>query len=267
MLVNGILLHVRRDEVENPKASIILTHGIAEHSGRYDALVSALNNQGYNVIRYDIRGHGQSQGDRGKLKSFHQTIDDLHALVEMEKNLDTKHIFLFGHSMGALIVNMYAVKYHDVDGIISSAAPSYFVKDVLPFRIIGYKWLGFLSKKTNFADDQLSRIKEVEDAYMNDPLNLKKFYFSLAGNMMVSGVRYLNRHIKSYETPVLLLHGEADKIVPLEFSKRLYDLIPVEDKKLITYPDAYHEILNDLDQETVREDIINWLNDKSKELS
>ncbi|MFA5471359.1 MAG: alpha/beta hydrolase, partial [Acholeplasmataceae bacterium] len=124
-----------------------------------------------------------------------------------------------------------------------------------------------LSKKTNFADDQLSRIKEVEDAYMNDPLNLKKFYFSLAGNMMVSGVRYLNRHIKSYETPVLLLHGEADKIVPLEFSKRLYDLIPVEDKKLITYPDAYHEILNDLDQETVREDIINWLNDKSKELS
>ena len=43
MLVNGILLHVRRDEVENPKASIILTHGIAEHSGRYDALASALN--------------------------------------------------------------------------------------------------------------------------------------------------------------------------------------------------------------------------------
>jgi acylglycerol lipase len=266
MLINGILLHVKRDEVENAKASVILTHGIAEHSGRYDALTKALNDAKYNVIRYDVRGHGQSQGDRGKLKSYHQMIDDLHALVEMEKKLDIKHIFLFGHSMGGIIVNMYGVKYHDVDGIVSSAAPSYFVKDVLPFKIIGYKWLGFLTKKTNFADDQLSRIKEVEEAYINDPLNLKKFYFSLAGNMMVGGVRYLNKNIKKYETPVLLLHGEADKIVPVDFSRRLYDLIPIEDKKLITYPDAYHEILNDLDQEKVRKDIIKWLDNKVKEL-
>lgn len=266
MLINGILLHVKRDEVENAKASVILTHGIAEHSGRYEALTKALNDANYNVIRYDVRGHGQSQGDRGKLKSYHQMIDDLHALVEMEKKLDTKHIFLFGHSMGGIIVNMYGVKYHDVDGIISSAAPSYFVKDVLPFRIIGYKWLGFLAKKSNFADDQLSRIKEVEEAYINDPLNLKKFYFSLAGNMMVSGVRYLNKNIKKYETPVLLLHGEADKIVPVEFSHRLYDLIPIEDKKIITYPDAYHEILNDIDQEKVRKDIVKWLDNKVKEL-
>ena len=266
MLINGILLHVKKDEVENAKAKVILTHGIAEHSGRYDALTKALNDASYTVIRYDIRGHGQSQGARGKLRSYHQKIDDLHQLVDMEKKLDKKPVYIFGHSMGGLIVNMYGVKYHDVDGIISSAAPSYFIKDVLPFRIIGYRWLGFLAKKTNFADDQLSRIKDVEDAYINDPLNLKKFYFSLAGNMMVGGVRYLNRNIKKYDAPVLLLHGEADKIVPVEFSKRLYELLPVEDKKLITYPGAYHEILNDLDQEKVRKDIISWLDQKVKEL-
>ena len=163
--------------------------------------------------------------------------------------------------MGGLIVNLYGVKYQDVDGIISSAAPTYFIKDVLPFRIIGYRWLGFLTKKTNFADDQLSRIKSVEDAYVQDPLNLKKFYFSLAGNMFVGGVRYLNKHIKNYQTPVLLLHGETDKIVPTEFSKRIYELIPIQDKKLITYPDAYHEIFNDLDKEKTYTDVISWLNE------
>lgn len=262
MLINNILLHVKKDNVENAKATIIITHGIAEHSGRYQEITDVLNKEGFNVVRYDVRGHGQSQGRRGALKSYHQMIDDLHELViEEKKNSDLK-IFLIGHSMGGLIVNMYGVKYHDIDGIISSAAPSYFIKDVLPFRIIGYKWLGFLAKKTNFADDQLSRIKAVEEAYINDPLNLKKFYFSLAGNMFVSGVRYLNKNIKYQQTPILILHGGNDKIVPTEFSQRLMEMIPHDQKELIIYKDNYHEIFNDLDKETVFKDVVRWLKER-----
>jgi alpha-beta hydrolase superfamily lysophospholipase len=264
MLINHILLHVKRDDVENPKGTVIITHGIAEHSGRYQEITEKLNGAGFSVVRYDVRGHGQSQGKRGALKSFHQFIDDLHALVVEEKKLNPKKIYLLGHSMGGMIVNMYAVKYQDADGIISSAAPTYFIKDVLPFRFMGYKWLGFLTKKTNFADDQLSRIKAVEEAYIQDPLNLKKFYFSLAGNMFVSGVRYLNRNIKDYQTPVLILHGGNDKIVPFQFSERLLSLIPLEDKKLIIYPDNYHEIFNDLDREQVFQDVISWLLERSQ---
>jgi acylglycerol lipase len=263
MLVNQILLHVKRNDQVDAKGTVIITHGIAEHSGRYDEITSKLNQAGYTVVRYDVRGHGQSQGKRGALKTYHQCIDDLHALVIDEKKKDPKKIFLIGHSMGGLIVNMYAVKYHDIDGIISSAAPSYFIKDVLPFRVIGYKWLGFLTRKSNFANDQLSRIKQVEDDYKEDPLNLKKFHFSLAGNMFVSGVRYLNKNIKNYETPVLIMHGENDKIVPVEFSKRLYDILPIEDKKLITYPSAYHEIFNDLDREKVFADLMDWLKERT----
>lgn len=260
MLINDVLIHVKRNDVNDAKGTVIITHGIAEHSGRYEEITQKLNEAMFSVVRYDIRGHGLSQGKRGALKSYHQTIDDLHELVLEEKKNQPKKLFLIGHSMGALIVNMYGVKYHDVDGIISSAAPSNFINDVLPFRFIGYRWLGFLTKKTNFADDQLSRIKAVEEAYIQDPLNLKKFYFSLAGNMFVGGVRYLNKHIKAYQTPVLLLHGENDKIVPMQFSKRLFELLTVEDKTLITYPDAYHEIFNDLDREKTFADVILWLN-------
>ena len=258
MLINDTLLHVKRDEVENSKATIIITHGIAEHSGRYEEITQKLNESSYTVVRYDVRGHGQSQGKRGALRSYHQFIDDLHQLVIEEKKNAPKKLFLLGHSMGGLIVDMYGAKYADVDGIISSAAPSYFIKDVLPFRFIGYKWLGFLTKKTSF-DNQLSRNKAVEDAYVKDPLNLKKFHFSLAGNMFVSGVRYLNKHVENIETPMFLIHGEHDKIVPCAFSQRLFDKLKIEDKKITTYPSAYHEIFNDLDKEKVFQDVIAWL--------
>lgn len=265
MLVNGILLHVKRDEVLDAKGSIIITHGIAEHSGRYEEITKFLNDSGYSVIRYDVRGHGVSQGPRGKLKSYRQFIEDLHELVIEEKKKEPKKLYLLGHSMGGLIVLMYGVTYQDVDGIISSAAPSYFIKDVLPFRVMGYKWLGFLPKKTNFADDQLSRNKAVEEAYIEDPLVLKKFYFSLAGNMFVSGVRYLNKNIKNFSSPLLMMHGEADKIVPTSFSHRIKELIPVEDKTLITYPDNYHEIFNDLDKEKVFKDLQAWLDERAEQ--
>jgi acylglycerol lipase len=264
MLINNVLLHVRRDDVENARGSVIITHGIAEHSGRYDDVVRVLNEAGFSVVRYDVRGHGQSQGRRGWVKSFHDPVDDLHALVLEEKKRNPHKLFLVGHSMGGLIVNVYAVKYGDVDGIVSSAAASWFVKDVMPLRIIGYRWLGFVKKQTDFADDQLSRIKEVEDAYVADPLNLKSFSIALAGQMMVGGVRYLNKHLSSYKTPVLFLHGGSDKIVPAAFSKRLHDLVPAKDKTLVIYPESYHEIFNDLDKETVYKDMTDWLQKRSE---
>lgn len=102
----------------------------------------------------------------------------------------------------------------------------------------------------------------VEDAYIEDPLNLKKFHFSLAGNMFVGGVRFLNKNISQYQTPVLILHGSNDKIVPFTFSERLFNLIPIEDKQIIIYKDNYHEIFNDLEKERVYSDVITWLNQK-----
>ncbi|MCK9235054.1 MAG: lysophospholipase [Acholeplasmataceae bacterium] len=265
MLVNGILLHVDRKVVDDALGTVIVTHGIAEHSGRYQVLTETLKKAGFTVVLYDLRGHGQSQGKRGHVRSFQLFIDDLHVLVEMERALGAKKIFLFGHSMGGLIVDMYGVKYGAVDGIIASAAPTSFVKDILPLRLLGYQWLGWAHKKTNFADDQLSRMKDVEEAYLNDPLNLKRFSLALAGQVMVGGVRYLNAHIKKFLTPVLILHGEDDKIVPAAFSERFFEVIPTKDKKLILYPEAYHEILNDYGQEKVREDIVSWLTLKAKE--
>jgi alpha-beta hydrolase superfamily lysophospholipase len=262
MLINNNLFYIKTHEVEQPKATVIITHGIAEHSGRYSALVDALNKASFRVVRYDLRGHGQSGGARGKLKSYKQMIEDLHEIVKIEKKANNTPIYLLGHSMGGLIVDMYGVTYDDVAGIISSAAASYFVSDVKPFRFIGYKWLGWVRVKTNFADNRLSSIHEVEVRYQNDPLNLKHFYVSLVGNMMISGVRYLNKNLNRFKAPLLVLHGGKDVIVPTAYSHRFFDLVHAGDKSIKIYEESLHEILNDVEQEQVRKDIITWLNER-----
>ncbi|MFA6800753.1 MAG: lysophospholipase [Acholeplasmataceae bacterium] len=264
MLINNTLFFVENHEVENPKATVIITHGIAEHSGRYLKIVEQLNQNGYRVVRYDLRGHGQTEGPRGKIKNYKQPIEDLHAIVMSVKNKFDLPVYLLGHSMGGLIVDMYGVTYHDVDGIIASAAASYYVKDVAPFKLIGYKWLSFVKLKTNFADHKLSTIREVEQRYIEDPLNLKYYYVSLAGGMMLGGVRYLNKNIEHFNTPILILHGGKDEIVPPAFSKRFFDLIQVEDKEIKFYNQSLHEILNDVEQEEVRNDIVAWLDKRVK---
>lgn len=164
--------------------------------------------------------------------------------------------------MGGLIVDMYGVTYDDVQGIIASAAASNYVKDVAPFKVIGYKWLNWVKLKTNFADHKLSSIREVEERYMEDPLNLKYYYISLAGGMMLGGVKYLNKNVNQFVAPVFIIHGGKDEIVPKAFSERFFDLIKSQDKQIKIYENSLHEILNDIEQETVRQDIVNWLNER-----
>lgn len=263
LYINKILIHVTKDEVRNALGTVVITHGIAEHSGRYEKMSMWLNQHGFNTVRYDLRGHGQSAGPRGKLRSFKDLIEDLHELVTFSKTYQGP-VYLLGHSLGGLITHMYAVTYQDVDGIIVSGAPTDFLKDVLPIRLFGPKLLGWFSTKTNFADDQLSRIPSVERAYLDDPLNLKKMYGSLIGETMVKGVRYIKKHINHHNVPALIMHGESDKIVPASMSEKMYKNMKHQDKTLKLYKDAYHEIFNDLDQDICYKDVTDWLKKRTK---
>ncbi len=263
MLINKYLFHHVVDPVKNSAKTVIIVHGIAEHQGRYEHIAKFLNKSGYNVIRYDLRGHGRSQGPRGKNWNYKNMVNDLRAFVLYANNNFPGKLFLLGHSLGGLIVNLYATFYHDVDGIISSSAPTNFVKDVLPVRIIPWPLLGWVPQKTNFADDKLSRIKEVEDEYNKDPFVLNKFYISLAASMMVGGVRALKRRVKNIVILIVYIYGSDDKIVPVKFSEEMYHKISSKDKELMIFQDSYHEIFNDLDKQDALDFIKKWLDERS----
>lgn len=249
-------LNIVTNIVPNEKKRIFIVHGIAEHLGRYDHVTHFLNEKGYSVVRFDLRGHGKSEGKRGYIRSYQDFLDDVNQVFEAHKG--TKNILL-GHSMGALITHLIMSRENEFEASITSAGPTWYIKDVKFVRLIGFKYYGFLKIKNNLARNMLSHIEKVEDDYMRDPLVLKSYYINLIGEMFIKGVKNLNSHLMYHNKPILMLHGGQDKIVPVEFSQRLFDLLGKNDKTLKIYPNDRHEILNEIDREDVLNDIYNWL--------
>ena len=95
-----------------PKAILLVIHGLAEHSGRYDNLVNYFLPKGYAVYGFDHRGHGRSEGLRGYVERFSDYINDLETFFDIvqHEHADTK-IFLVGHSMGGIIATAYTIHH------------------------------------------------------------------------------------------------------------------------------------------------------------
>ena len=253
-------IYVKPYIVENEKKRLFIIHGICEHSGRYQSFAEWLNQKGVSVITYDLRGHGKSEGRRVYIKHFVDHLIDLTKVIDQYQNSKVEQILL-GHSMGGLIGYLYMNLNPKVDRIIASGAPTDYLEDVKILKYTGFRWFGWVKRKNNFADDSLSHDKAIEEQYKKDPLVSKYFTVRLAGEMFYRGVKHLNNNLEKLQKPVLILHGEKDKIVPKEHSERIFDLIDNKNKKLILYPDMYHEILNELDKEKVYNDILGWLNE------
>ena len=62
--------------------------------------------------------------------------------------------------------------------------------------------------------------------------------------------------------PVLIVHGEEDKIVPISISKSFFNSISSRDKTFKEYKSLYHEILNEKERDYVIKDIISWLDNR-----
>lgn len=118
---DGIELYAKVDIPENPKAVIVVVHGLCEHHGRYDYVVQYLVSRDFKVYRFDHRGHGRSKGYRVYFPNKDAIVEDVKVFVDtaIEEN-PSLPVFLLGHSMGGYAVNFFGTKYPGiVRGIIS----------------------------------------------------------------------------------------------------------------------------------------------------
>ena len=106
------------------KAAVVIAHGYAEHSGRYEALAHRLVTEGYAVYALDYRGHGQSGGKRASIRVFREYVDDLVRFIDrVRETRPHPPRFLFGHSMGGLIALQLVLEHPEkVEGLAVSGA-------------------------------------------------------------------------------------------------------------------------------------------------
>lgn len=257
---DGFQLFTRKDVPENVKAVVIVVHGLCEHLGRYEYLTEKLNAHDFSVYRFDHRGHGKSDGERAYLEDFNCLVDDTDFIVEQAKTENAGlPIFLVGHSMGGFTVACYGAKYPGkVNGLVLSGALTNDTAKALDQLPAG------LDKHTTFPNDltdNICRDPRVCKAYADDPLRCRVFTAGLA-YAMADGIKWLGKTAVNFKDPVLMMHGECDKIVSYRDSCKFFTSVSSEDKQLKIYGKCYHEIMNEYCKDEVIGDVIRWLENR-----
>ena len=261
---DGIELRYKKDIIDEAKAVILINHGFAEHLGRYDYVAKEFNESGYNVYRYDLRGHGKTKSTKGHIESYEDFIEDCNEMVNLVKdeNKDLQ-IFMLGHSMGGFVTCAYGLRYPEVLGgqILSGAAVNTLpaAKGIRSILIKSLNKFAKMKMIKNIVEDDICSVEQVVIDYKNDPLVLKEATVNLFTQFLVHGRGYINENIGDYKYPCFIAHGEKDKIVPMEIGEYLYGNISSEDKEIKIYDGLYHEILNEDEKDEVIGDMVNWL--------
>ncbi|RMG98580.1 MAG: alpha/beta hydrolase [Chloroflexi bacterium] len=246
-----------------PKATLIIIHGFGEHSGRYMNIVNYLVPKGYAIYSFDHRGHGRSPGQRGHINHISEFRNDVHAFVQLiRQQTPDLPLFLYGHSMGGLIVLDYGLHHPDgLSGVISSA-PAIGELGVHPILLtigrIMSRILPRFSLNANLDATAISRNEKVVRAYQEDPLVHGRASARLSTELQ-DAATWIQAHATEWRLPLLILHGTADRLTAPEGSQRFFENVTWPDKQRIVYEGGYHESHNDIHYERVLADLSNWL--------
>jgi len=287
---DGVRLAERRWAPDGTvRGTVQLVHGLSEHAGRYERLARALTVQGLAVAALDQRGHGRTAestgpGGFGEGASSDAVLDDVR---DLGQRLAADHpgvpAFLLGHSLGSAVALASAERDGaGLAGLVLSGpigvSPGF--AEVVPqlraavaggmgdqpMDALGAFNAPFEPARTPF--DWLTRDADEVDAYVADPLCGDDFpptyrygagMFELVTRVATpEGVAGLPDGL-----PVLLLAGQRDPVGGVDAAQvtALADLLrdrglPVE---LRVYPDARHEVFNEINRDEVTGDLLAWL--------
>jgi len=246
-----------------PKKSILLVHGIGEHSGRYEHVAKMLTEQGCVVFSFDHRGHGHSEGKKGHIPSYAYVSRLLDQFCHgIKDRFPEMPVLIYGHSLGGAMVLYHLLNQTNTvtSAIVTSPglAPANPPSKLLEVSAKALSKIYPSGTINNMLDlSGLSKDQHVIEAYRNDPLNHDQVSFALGSEIIGKGSWILN-HSSSLKIPVLLMQGSADRLVNPAATSQFAQ----SNQRMITYKlweNGYHELHNEPEKEDVFKEIKNWL--------
>ena len=276
----------------NPKGIFIISHGMAEHMGRYQWLISQLNNDGYHVISRDHKGHGiniingETPGLFSDNNGWLKVRDDLKETINYaERKFQNLPCFLLAHSMGswialstlnsksslkaiiltgssklpklAIILNLIIIK---VDILVNGKFNRSTIMDRLTMRRFNAEF-----KPNRTPNDWISSDEDSVNDYTNDPhcgfIVTSSLWLDLCnGLMMIFNKRYYSELNK--DIPILIMSGKNDaasansklSIKLYKFLNKIFSNV----KHMII--DSRHEIFTDLNKHISYDYLLEFIN-------
>jgi alpha-beta hydrolase superfamily lysophospholipase len=272
---DGLRLQLREWPVPSPRGTVLFVHGLGEHVGRYLQLAGRLNAGGWTVAGYDQRGHGASDGARGRLAAAHDLLADLGRVVGHARAEHAPPLVLLGHSLGGLVAARYVAEgvadarpaawYRPVDALVLSSPaldPGMNAAQRLLLTLLG-PIAPSLGVANGLDPAWISRDPAIVAAYVADPLVHDRIAPRLARFIVDAGeaVRAL---APRWQVPTLLLYAGSDRCVAPSGSATFAAAAP---KGVVTareYPALYHEIFNEPEREDVLADLRAWLQGRGR---
>lgn len=228
---------------EPKKGWVVVVHGLGEHIGRYTKLIDGLIERGYAVIGFDLPGHGKSFGKRG-----HTSIEEAISVInQLTSEIDKFHIF--GHSLGGLISIRYTQEnLHRVKTLVVSS-PALYVNtkfsQLLLLNLFSILWPSF-TLKNGIDPKYLSRNSEAVERYIGDELVHDQISVKLAKSLL-KNIKIAHDKVGIISVPTMMLVGTSDTVTLPQGSYLFYNNLQLmkENKKLIRFEGAYHEIFED----------------------
>lgn len=244
------------------RATVLLCHGLGEHSGRHLHVAAAYAAAGIGCVLIDLRGHGRSEGPRGHAGSLAEFARDL-SRVRQHLDLAATPCFLHGHSMGGLVVMRYAAtRGEPVAGVLVSAPWLRLRVPIPPWKY----WLGRgaaalwprLRFSTGVAPGALSRDRAFLDGLPEADLThrlVSAGLFFAADRAAASALREAG----SWRWPLLVVQGGDDPLICGDTVARYVREAGCADKTFRVFPGMRHEPHNDLGREAVLRELVGWV--------
>lgn len=246
-----------------PRAALAVVHGFGEHSELYRHLADYFVDRGYEVYALDLRGHGRSAGARGFIRKWEEYREDVDTLVKVAReSLPSLPVYLIGHSMGGLIAIEYALHCPEQLAGVVAMGPALGEIGVSRFllrlsRVLSRVWPGF-GLDTGLDSANMSRDPKVVERLDSDPMAHGRGTARL-GTEVVDTIARVRQRAGDLSVPILLQHGDDDKVALPDGTRWFFDRVGHPDKTLKTYPGGYHNLFIDINWREVLQDIDDWV--------